>query len=885
MSGKRQADRYITDQNFNEDDDLVEPTGEFKRADEQVMKNRTVAVPRRKATPAGTPSAKPAFANFTFGAPSTPLPVASSTPSKPKNFHPNTDGTEHPATENKPTAFVGFSFPSVSTSTPAPAAVTTTPSSFNKTAANTTGFSSLAQTGFTFPTSTTPKPVAATSASTNSSEISKLARKIRGLNIEFQEKISLAVEKNAFVDLTHHAKKYCDFYARTLAEHPDSVNCLKEKQNNVEVPQPLFSGSITPTVAVNEWTCATCLSMNSGEKKKCAACEADKPGSKPVVLGSTAGFSFNNIQSSKNGLSILGAFSSKLAPTITSSDVSSIPAPNSEAPKNWTCDSCLLANTGDKQKCAACENPREGVKPAVSVSLFNSTSKPDATTANWTCDSCLLSNTSEKEVCPACENPKSGIKSDAPKSLFASSNSSSQPAPVISGFSFSGALSSTSGFSFGASALSSKPNVSVGTASTDPTSTGFTFGAPAAQDNEKSNSDSSGTGSGFNFGALASSNLGYSFGNSSGVSSSPSTSTGYNFVASVPKENEQSSSNLSEGTGTVSGFSFGAPSSSKQGFSFGTNSVTASNGLAPGGITFGASTPVENEKSATDASEDTETAPKTAFTFGASTAGEFSFTKPPTAKPSVTFADIPTTSETAALNGFSFTNMNSPKTTTSTSPIKSSTGTIITPLASGISFGALATPARLAPTLSGSNAGFSFGKPPTNPSLFAGFGKPATTGVPVFGGAFSVPAAVSKDNGSAEAAGDDDDAPPDEQIDTTKLMRGAGEESEETLFEFSTRAFVFSNKTWTLLGKGIIKLNRDTTSRKSRLIVRADGSGRVLLNLGVFEGMGCKIEQGKAVTFMGIAEVGAGLQKYLCRLKNAEAAEKFCDEIGKALQK
>jgi hypothetical protein len=119
----------------------------------------------------------------------------------------------------------------------------------------------------------------------------------------------------------------------------------------------------------------------------------------------------------------------------------------------------------------------------------------------------------------------------------------------------------------------------------------------------------------------------------------------------------------------------------------------------------------------------------------------------------------------------------------------------------------------------GSGFGSSSGTFPTQGSLFGNLSNgtaPSSGTVPLLNGIVTKPYAPgglagAPGEGDAEggAAEDDDDAPKDEQVDTSLLMRGAGEESEETLAEIKTRAFIYANesRSWEKVGVGLMKSN------------------------------------------------------------------------------
>lgn len=69
-----------------------------------------------------------------------------------------------------------------------------------------------------------------------------------------------------------------------------------------------------------------------------------------------------------------------------------------------------------------------------------------------------------------------------------------------------------------------------------------------------------------------------------------------------------------------------------------------------------------------------------------------------------------------------------------------------------------------------------------------------------------------------------------------------GEEEEKTYFSCKAKLFQFSDKEWRERGIGTFKVNVKVMDGKedkasARLIMRADGVGRVMLNTPIFKGM------------------------------------------------
>ncbi|KAJ3107217.1 hypothetical protein HDU97_004637 [Phlyctochytrium planicorne] len=175
--------------------------------------------------------------------------------------------------------------------------------------------------------------------------------------------------------------------------------------------------------------------------------------------------------------------------------------------------------------------------------------------------------------------------------------------------------------------------------------------------------------------------------------------------------------------------------------------------------------------------------------------------------------------------------------------------------------------------------------PPAAVSNFAPTPAPATTPAPAFSFSFGSQTSSFQTVPSMEKAdtqdedGGDDDVVHEEQVNPEVFMKGAGEETEDTLFEVKAKAFSMSSeaKKWVDVGVGITKVNVDRTTGKKRLILRADGSGRVLINFALTKGMMPKIE-GKGLTFMYPQD--GKLVRYLLRVKEVSSAEALTKHLA-----
>ncbi|KAI9350077.1 hypothetical protein DFJ73DRAFT_959886 [Zopfochytrium polystomum] len=159
---------------------------------------------------------------------------------------------------------------------------------------------------------------------------------------------------------------------------------------------------------------------------------------------------------------------------------------------------------------------------------------------------------------------------------------------------------------------------------------------------------------------------------------------------------------------------------------------------------------------------------------------------------------------------------------------------------------------------------------------------------PLFGNAAN-PALFAKQptqQEDQEQAGSDEEESKDEQIDTEKLMKGAGEENEETVCLANVKAFNFSSETkgWSHIGVGLVKLNQDKTSGKARLLLRADGSGRVLLNTMILPVMAPKLDNPKNLSFLSVGADGKPT-RMLFKIKDTKEAEKFFDSLKNLVER
>ncbi|XP_008144306.2 nuclear pore complex protein Nup153 isoform X1 [Eptesicus fuscus] len=233
--------------------------------------------------------------------------------------------------------------------------------------------------------------------------------------------------------------------------------------------------------AIGTWDCDTCLVHNKPEAIKCVACETPKPGTgvKRVLTLPVA---------SESAVTVAASSSSCTVTTGTLGFADKFTKPK----RSWECPVCCVPNNPEDNKCVSCmsEKPGNSVPASssstVPISLSSGSclgldkfKKPEG---SWECEVCLVQNTADSTKCAACESARPGTKSEFKG--FGTSSSSSNPAS--SSFKFgipssssepSQTLSSTGNFKFGDQG-GFKIGMSSDSGSSNPMSEGFKFSKP-----------------------------------------------------------------------------------------------------------------------------------------------------------------------------------------------------------------------------------------------------------------------------------------------------------------------------------------------------------------------------------------------------------------------
>ncbi|CAA2980749.1 nuclear pore complex NUP50A-like [Olea europaea subsp. europaea] len=106
-----------------------------------------------------------------------------------------------------------------------------------------------------------------------------------------------------------------------------------------------------------------------------------------------------------------------------------------------------------------------------------------------------------------------------------------------------------------------------------------------------------------------------------------------------------------------------------------------------------------------------------------------------------------------------------------------------------------------------------------------------------------------------------------------------GEENEQVVFTADSVLFEFIDGAWKERGKGELKVNFSTTEiGKARLIMRARGNYRLILNAGLFPDMKLTNMDKKGITFACVNTAGEGkdrLSTFALKFKDATIAKEF----------
>ncbi|KAG7600322.1 Ran binding domain [Arabidopsis suecica] len=153
-------------------------------------------------------------------------------------------------------------------------------------------------------------------------------------------------------------------------------------------------------------------------------------------------------------------------------------------------------------------------------------------------------------------------------------------------------------------------------------------------------------------------------------------------------------------------------------------------------------------------------------------------------------------------------------------------------------------------------------------SLF-GFGLPSSNNSSLFGATGS--SIIKKSEGSG--------FPPKQEVSTE-----TGEENEKVAFSADSIMFEYLDGGWKERGKGELKVNVSSNGGKARLVMRAKGNYRLILNASLYPEMKLAAMDKKGITFAcvnSVSEGKEGLSTFALKFKDSTIVEEFRVAIDK----
>ncbi|CAE6408360.1 unnamed protein product [Rhizoctonia solani] len=123
----------------------------------------------------------------------------------------------------------------------------------------------------------------------------------------------------------------------------------------------------------------------------------------------------------------------------------------------------------------------------------------------------------------------------------------------------------------------------------------------------------------------------------------------------------------------------------------------------------------------------------------------------------------------------------------------------------------------------------------------------------------------------------------DEEPDADKAQTsGAGEENEDTVFGARARVLRFYNQAWVGVGIGQFKIKYDRETKKRRILHRLEGTGRVVVNCGLFDEMNPVLESKGLMRFTALDDQGHPML-YRVKVKTEAEAESLTSSLKDAI--
>lgn len=169
--------------------------------------------------------------------------------------------------------------------------------------------------------------------------------------------------------------------------------------------------------------------------------------------------------------------------------------------------------------------------------------------------------------------------------------------------------------------------------------------------------------------------------------------------------------------------------------------------------------------------------------------------------------------------------------------------------------------------------GFAFGGPPkTAANTLAPFSGIASNTTSRATSPGATTAGESANDSTAD--GEDETVEHDQQIDLSS--GGQGEEDEDVLFEVKAKAlsFDYEKKLWVSRGVGLFRVLKHRETRKTRMLLRSETIGKILLNSALLSAMKYEHASNKSVK-VAVAEDNGKLATWMIRVGKDEDAQKL----------
>ncbi|KAF6237595.1 hypothetical protein HO173_004485 [Letharia columbiana] len=172
------------------------------------------------------------------------------------------------------------------------------------------------------------------------------------------------------------------------------------------------------------------------------------------------------------------------------------------------------------------------------------------------------------------------------------------------------------------------------------------------------------------------------------------------------------------------------------------------------------------------------------------------------------------------------------------------------------------------------SVGFGFGFKPATASL----APPSNNGSNTTSRATSPGATTGESANESTADGEDDKAEKQEQIDLTSP--GPGEEDEDVVLQVKAKALKWDAKSssWASKGVGPLRVLKNRKSHQTRVLLRQDPSGRIVLNFALSKSFTYESSQSKTVRVPIVGESGK-IESWLIKVGDDDDAKKLASAL------